>query len=354
MKKPSKILLISLGLFLIAVAGSVVAQDEIPPFVSVIAEPSEATSTWQNTQASTYVSCIDEVGGSGCDNESYRLKIYDTDPETCPDIYQDYTFCNGLSCTLSNSQTIFSHQWVCAAATDLALNIGFSEPVEFKIDTTFPIGTISASPVEIRADEIFNIKVTGEDNIDMGTVCYKEEDDIDWTCHTCAGSSTSCSHTFPRSESDLGKYIYYGYVADFVENGSFTDPTYVLVIVETDPSVSTISAINIEDTQATLEGDLTYMGGAEVVEVWFEYGLTPDYGSETEHILRNNTGTFDIAVTDLFPGTEYHFRAVAKNGVGIAYGDDLEFTTFIELINNGGFESGDLTGWEEAGWGGER
>ena len=352
MKKPSKILLIFLGIFFITLGIGVMAQDdETPPIVSVVAEPPEVMTTWQNIEASAYVFCTDEE--SDCNDESYKLKIYDSPPEICSDDYDDYTFCNDFSCSVDNPQTISSHQWICAAAEDLVENIGFSEPMEFKIDTTSPIGTISATPTEVKTEEIFNVTVTAEDNIDMGVVCYKEENDIDWTCHSCVGTLISCSHAFERSELDLGKYNYYGYLSDFVGNRDFTDPEYQVVLVETDPLVVTVSVIDFQATQATLNGYITDLGGADLIEVWFEWGETTDYGNETEHISKEYHGLsfdrfFKASITDLDPRTVYHFRAVAKNGVGISFGDDMVTT---ELINNGGFETGSLTGWEKTYWG---
>ena len=40
----------------------------------------------------------------------------------------------------------------------------------------------------------------------------------------------------------------------------------------------------------------------------------------------DNTGSFTAEVTDLTPGTTYHFRAKAT-GDGTSYGDDVTFTT---------------------------
>jgi len=340
MKKFSKILSIFLGIFLIAIAVHVTAQDGVSPTVSVVAEPPSVKTTWQNTNATASVSCIDNPGGRGCDTASYKLKTY-TSSSACSTNYGDYSS--------TSPQIISSHVWVCATAKDNAGNAGFStSPIEFKIDTTLPTGEITVTSTEVRAKEIFNITVSGKDNIDMGTVCYKEENDIDWTCYNCTGASTSCSYTFERSESALGKYKYYGQVRDFVGNGSFTDPNYIVVIVETNPSVATFS-VTYRSTWATLNEYIVDMGGATSCEIWFEWGETTAYGEETGHVSippSNSTGIYSATITGLSPKTVYHFRAVAQNRVGIAFGDDMVTT---ELIRNGGFETGKLTGWTFAG-----
>ena len=223
------------------------------------------------------------------------------------------------------------------------------DQIAFGVDLNSPTGAINATPTEVRANQIFNIVVNGEDAVDMGAVCYKEETDLNWTCSSCLGTSTSCSNNFIKSKGVLGKYKYYGLVADVAENSTNTDPNYISVLVETDPSVRTDSATDVQADRATLKGELLDMGGAEKVDVWFNYGPTLSYGSESSHILMSATGAFSVTVTGFDQGTNYHFRAVAKNGAGTSYGQDREFLTLVELIKNGGFETGNLSNWTSVG-----
>jgi len=94
-----------------------------PPTVSVEGAP----ASWQNTDATADVSCVDD---SGCDTGSYRLITYASDPGSCSTTYGDYT--------LLPPQTISSHQWICGAALDLTGNAGFSTPSEFQIEKAGP------------------------------------------------------------------------------------------------------------------------------------------------------------------------------------------------------------------------
>ena len=91
------------------------------------------------------------------------------------------------------------------------------------------------------------------------------------------------------------------------------------------PSVITKQATNVTSSAATLNGELTDLGGVDSCQVWFEYGTTTNYGSATPAI--NATSSFSINISNLQPGKTYHFRAVAKNKAGIAYGIDMVFTT---------------------------
>ncbi|MBI2642528.1 MAG: chitobiase/beta-hexosaminidase C-terminal domain-containing protein [Candidatus Wildermuthbacteria bacterium] len=99
--------------------------DYIPPTVSVAGAP----SSWQQTNASASVSCSDSPG-SGCSASTQRLKT-DTSSGSCSATYTDYT--------IVDPGIISSNLWVCAAAKDVAGNIGFSSSrTEFKVDKNAP------------------------------------------------------------------------------------------------------------------------------------------------------------------------------------------------------------------------
>jgi hypothetical protein len=71
-------------------------------------------------------------------------------------------------------------------------------------------------------------------------------------------------------------------------------------------------------------------GNASPTEVIFEYGATELYGRSTAPIPVGEGLTSKSVETDiggLSPGTTYHVRAVASNGVGTTNGPDLPFTT---------------------------
>lgn len=91
------------------------------------------------------------------------------------------------------------------------------------------------------------------------------------------------------------------------------------------PSVTTGSADHVTSDGAVLYGTLDDWGG-EQCSVWFEYGPTTAYGSATHNISLDG-GVFNCSLEGLEPGTTYHFRAVAENGRGTAYGMDGAFTT---------------------------
>jgi hypothetical protein len=96
----------------------------------------------------------------------------------------------------------------------------------------------------------------------------------------------------------------------------------------TKPGVSTGGASKVTITTATLNGKVNPHGALTVY--FFQYGTTTAYGSRTAD---TNAGAGTAAVgasapiAGLGPNTKYHYRLVARNGVGTTVGGDRTFTT---------------------------
>lgn len=96
------------------------------------------------------------------------------------------------------------------------------------------------------------------------------------------------------------------------------------------PTVTTLAASGIGEDFATLNG----MANPESQEtdVFFEWGTDTSYGNVTPSQDIGNGGSsvaFSAFIFGLTPGTTYHFRAVATNPSGTAYGADM---TFVSLV----------------------
>jgi len=92
------------------------------------------------------------------------------------------------------------------------------------------------------------------------------------------------------------------------------------------------SNTQVDETSATLVGEVTDDGGDPNLEVWFQYGFTGSYGYETTHQSKYGTGLFCNNIANLMPNTTYHYRAVARNSGGTSYGQDQTFTTKAPAI----------------------
>lgn len=102
------------------------------------------------------------------------------------------------------------------------------------------------------------------------------------------------------------------------------------------PEVRATSVNSTSDTTATVEAEINPNFGATLYR--FEYGTSSDYGEWTEFIGPiGGDGTFHSvsgSVTELLPGTLYHFRAVAVNFTGPTYGaDQTLFTPTAPVID---------------------
>jgi hypothetical protein len=96
----------------------------------------------------------------------------------------------------------------------------------------------------------------------------------------------------------------------------------------TAPTATTLAAEGFKETEATLKG--TVNPGGEATEYFFEYGTDTHYGQKTEKATVSASAgnqTVSATLTKLAPGTEYHFRLVAKNALEEVHGLDQMFTT---------------------------
>jgi FG-GAP repeat len=93
------------------------------------------------------------------------------------------------------------------------------------------------------------------------------------------------------------------------------------------PAAATGAATGVGETGATLNGTL---GAGDSSTAYFQYGTTAAYGSSTATQsvgASSSPRTLAAAIGGLAPGTTYHFRLVAENSGGVAYGGDQTFTT---------------------------
>jgi phosphodiesterase/alkaline phosphatase D-like protein len=95
------------------------------------------------------------------------------------------------------------------------------------------------------------------------------------------------------------------------------------------PVATTGDTSGVGTTSAQFNGTVNANGVATTVK--FQYGATQSYGYEIPAAQSPVTGSSAIpvsaVVTGLSPGASYHYRVVAQNDSGIAYGQDRYFTT---------------------------
>ena len=145
-----------------------------------------------------------------------------------------------------------------------------------------------------------------------------------------SGNSFSSSHSKCPDAENTRCNNAYGLVDVIFSTEGIVIPPITMII--SPPAIVTSPATNIKSNQAQLNGSIIDLGNDSSAEVWFEWGADINYGSTTAHQTKTSSGEFSSLVSGLSPGTAYHFRAVAKNSAGIAYGIDKTFTTTSFVI----------------------
>ena len=92
-------------------------------------------------------------------------------------------------------------------------------------------------------------------------------------------------------------------------------------------TVSTAIASDLRSNSATLNGSVTSIGGQQIAERGFIYGLTTAYGATTTEYGSFGVGSFDENISGLIPRTAYHYKSYATNAQGTSYGNDYVLYT---------------------------
>jgi len=94
------------------------------------------------------------------------------------------------------------------------------------------------------------------------------------------------------------------------------------------PTVSIQSITKISTTSTTVTGNISNNGNSTITEsgICFATTISPDI-TKSKIVNTVSGGIFSCALTGLLPETVYYARAYAKNTTGIAYGNELSFTT---------------------------
>lgn len=100
------------------------------------------------------------------------------------------------------------------------------------------------------------------------------------------------------------------------------------------PTPTSGAATSVGETGATLNGTLAAGGSSKA---YFQYGTTAAYGASTSTQSVGVSGgpsPLAAAIGGLASGTIYHFRLVAENSAGVAYGSDQTFTSKARITTS--------------------
>jgi hypothetical protein len=151
--------------------------------------------------------------------------------------------------------------------------------------------------------------------------------------HTTDGTGTG---TFVSSITGLTAGTLY-YVRAYATNSAGTsygnEVTFTTLVNVVPPTETTTAGTVITQTTTTSGGNVTADGGANVTirgVCWSTATAPLITGSHTSD--GTGTGTFVSSITGLTAGTLYHVRAYATNSTGTSYGNELSFTTLVNIV----------------------
>ena len=93
-------------------------------------------------------------------------------------------------------------------------------------------------------------------------------------------------------------------------------------------TVNTLNSKNISNTASSIDCEVKYDGGSTVTQRGVCWSTNPN-PTIANNVTNNGagTGSFTSSITGLNANTTYYCRAYATNGVGTAYGNQINFTT---------------------------
>ena len=102
------------------------------------------------------------------------------------------------------------------------------------------------------------------------------------------------------------------------------------------PTVSTIEVTNIGTTSASCGGNVTSDGNGTVTERGVCWSTSPNPTiNDNETNNGSGTGSYTSQLINLVSQTTYYVRAYAINEKGVAYGNEMSFTTLSKFYENG-------------------
>ncbi|MBK0383596.1 hypothetical protein I5M32_11570 [Pedobacter sp. SD-b] len=108
-----------------------------------------------------------------------------------------------------------------------------------------------------------------------------------------------------------------------------TNPQEVIP-TPTIPTVQTLETLNITTSTATAQGKVTASGGKNISESGFCWDTLANPTIIKSHLMassNDDAGGFSKTLENLKSDKKYYLRAYAKNEVGIAYGNEVTFST---------------------------
>ena len=203
------------------------------------------------------------------------------------------------------------------AATGVYGEAGFGER-QYGGDGGFGVSTQGATDVDATSATLVGAvsDLDGASSAD----CYFEwrrAGASDWTATPKQTLSSTGSFGAGLSGFEDGVDYEYRAVGAASDGDVDTGSTVVFATVEDSPTVTTGAASGTTDSEATLNGELSDLGGASSADCYFEWrSVGASSWSATPTRTLSNTGPFSADISGLSNGTDYEYRAVTTASDG--------------------------------------
>ena len=214
------------------------------------------------------------------------------------------------------------------------VGVAYSEEKEF----------VTLTQPEVRTDEVRDIELTsavlvgkllfnGNDTATIKGFCWGEKAVPTVDDDQVAIDTLTDEYSYLLSNlKDETQYFVRAYAKNKIgvvygEERVFTTQAAVA------PKVVTKEVKDVDDQSATVQGEVTSDGGAEVTERGVVYGTSENPTVENSKVTSGaGIGAFTCNLTGLQPNTKYYVRAYAVNKKGTAYGEQVSFTTLTPIV----------------------
>lgn len=205
--------------------------------------------------------------------------------------------------------------------------------------------TMEADPPTVQTLEVSNLgqnSAMGNGNVTNGGGAAITERGVCWS--TSPMPDLNDSHAVSEETPDIGTFTAmmnglipntHYYVRAYAKNsagkiGYGNDKDFTTLQSVSAPTVITLEVTSPTQTTATGNGNVTDDGGSPITERGVCWGTNhnPDLNGSYNSCTTNGTGTYQVSMTGLTPGTTYYVRAYARNEAGLSYAEnEVSFST---------------------------
>lgn len=230
------------------------------------------------------------------------------------------------------------------AVNSSGIGYGSQESFTTLSDAGIPTVTTTAATAVTTTSAVSGGNVTsdGGSSVTVRGVCWNTTGNPEVSGnHTTDGSGTGSFTSNIYELSTNTTYFVRAYATNSVGTGYGTQEEFTTLEVAELPTVLTTSVYELFLDGATITGNVTSDGGAEVTERGVCWNITGDPTISDNTVPGGSgTGMFSCTIAGQDPGTIYSVRAYATNSVGTNYGDQMNYLTLAE-DPNAGWEPGD-------------